>query len=268
MNATSSGDYIYTCKETDSTCDITPNQTNSIDGEVDNYIWFNNEMWRIIGSIPTKQTSGETINLVKIIRTKSIGGYAYHPGNRSEYTIWGSNTLYTLLNSYYYGKKDATGGDPCYGQQYGGYSLCNYGAIGISNNSNDYYGRMVKRVYWNVGIVSGTISSQHQIYTKEISNQTTLGYVGLMNLSDYEYSVGTGRSYADCPYSWLCGSGSEWTMNSDGDISPNFIRGSGTSSNLAMRNSSNVRPVVYLDDSVYVVSGDGSATSPYTLFME
>ena len=71
-----------------------------------NYVWFNNELWRIIGSLPTKQMDGTTINLVKIVRNEIIGGHPYHSSNSSKYTLWGQNTLYKLLNSYYYGKKN------------------------------------------------------------------------------------------------------------------------------------------------------------------
>jgi len=37
-----------------------------------NYIWFNNEMWRIIGSLPTTTPENSSVNLVKIIRNETI----------------------------------------------------------------------------------------------------------------------------------------------------------------------------------------------------
>ena len=127
---------------------------------------------------------------------------------------------------------------------------------------------MVKRIYWNVGFVNPNNSNRYETYIKEASNQTVAGYVGLMYLSDYHYSAGEGRTFASCANSWLCGSGAEWTMTSNGDISPSFIHETGTTSSLAMRNNARVRPAVFLNESVYVVSGDGSVTRPYTLFMK
>ena len=54
-----------------------------------NYIWFNDELWRIIGNVPVCLTSGcsTTENRVKIIRNDSIGAIKY--GSNS--TWMGSN---------------------------------------------------------------------------------------------------------------------------------------------------------------------------------
>ena len=103
-------------------------------------------------------------NLVKIMRAESIGGLVYHPS--SAIVTWGSgNTLYTLLNEYYYGKQDATGDSPCFGYGTIAYALCNYTTKGISIDNYDYYGRMIESVYMNVGAVSSTSTPIDAVYT-------------------------------------------------------------------------------------------------------
>ena len=235
----------------------------------DNWIWFNGEKWRIIGSIPTTLADGTETNLVKIIRSESIGGLSFDiSGNKT----WGSNTLYTLLNSYYYGKIDATENDLCIiGDSI--YALCNYEEIGISNSSTDYYGKMIKEVYWNIG-TSGILAKISDIYASEVATKTTsTSKVGLMNASDYGYATSE-ITYSSATWislssyeqnNWLYGQGQEWTMTPSTSsvvlgISVNGLGNSGNSSGIR-----SIRPVVYLDYMVYIVSGEGTESNPYTI---
>ena len=179
----------------------------------DNYVWFNNELWRIIGLIPTKTSSG-TENLVKIIRNESIGGLVYDDKSSGYTGAWGSNTLYTLLNNYFYGKQDGTNTAYCYGYSTGAKAKCDYTSIGI--NTSDYYGSMVKNVYWNTG-ASGYDVTASAAYTAETITQTVTGYIGLMSASDYGYASSGSHTTSMYSYdnathtlgNWLYGNGSE-----------------------------------------------------------
>ena len=232
-----------------------------------NWSWFNNEMWRIIGSIPTCLNSSCSTkeNMVKIVRAQPIGGLVYDGPTANK--TWGTNTLYTLLNEYYYGAKDATGAAPCYGYITSVFSLCNYEEIGIK--PDDYYGKMVKEVYWNIGTVD--VDSGYtvtQVFSLELS-ALALGKIGLMNSSDYGYAIGSPSTRLN-EYSynvqsnWIYGQGNESLVNSilyinvDGLI---YKNGSTGQFNYL------VRPVVYLDSNIFVIEGTGTESDPYIIGM-
>jgi len=249
-----------------------------------NWVWFNGEKWRIIGSIPTCTSSGcaTSENLVNIIRSESIGAYAYDASSTSSSSLkgaWGSNTLYSLLNTYYY----ATDATKMNGQTHAGcYSLygstvkpkpnCDYSEIGILSSS--YYGKMVKKVYWNTGASSSVKPSE--AYATEIGTQTVSGYVGLMTASDWGYAASssfhsiTMNSYTSATEtSWIFNNGYEWTsiQNSSRTYYALLVTYQGGMSNSSASNGYAVRPVVYLDSSVYIISGDGTEGNPYQIGM-
>ena len=236
----------------------------------DNYIWFNNEMWRIIGSIPTCLSSGCTSQetLVKIIRNQSIGGIAY---DLNGVGAWGRNTLYTLLNTYYYGAQDGTESDYCYTSTASKPS-CDYSEIGIK--ATDYYGKMVKNIYWKTGF-SGNAGVASAAYGKEIGDRTISGYVGLMNASDYGYAADSSyHSYALNKYNnsaitlsnWLYVQSLVWLGTPGNSSNAGFITDSGY---IDFQNGAGyvVRPVVYLDSSVYIINGTGTESDPYIIGM-
>jgi len=243
-----------------------------------NYIWFNNEMWRIIGSIPTCLESScgtNTTNLVKIIRDESIGAFAISGGTSTVKGTWGSGTLKSLLNDYYYGAIDATDSSYCSAYSIYGIVYCDFSEIGIS--SNRYYGKMIKKVYWNTGSIKATNIYPSTMYTNEIAAQTVSGYVGLISLSDYAY--GTDSSYYTSTITsnytnstitnWLYGPGSQWTLTNVTNYSDRTYRVSGDGGIYSEESEFGfaVRPVVYLDSSVFIISGDGSITNPYQIGM-
>jgi len=246
-----------------------------IDKTPDNYIWFNNEMWRIIGSIPTKQADGTTENLVKIIRETSIGNFAYDV-NTDEYTgEWGTNSLYTLLNNYYFGKKDASEENYCdYIVEYPSNSTkrnCDFSNKGLSPTS--FYGKMVKNVYWNTGLVNYSAdyifgeNTNSELFRQESQNQTVSGYVGLINYTDFDAADGN----SDNVYrnNWLYTQGYEWTSVQEiSKANSVAIMGHlGYVWNTTSTNYYHVRPVVYLDSTTYIISGTGSITDPYIIGM-
>ena len=145
---------------------------------------FNGEKWRIIGSVPTCTSSGCATqeNLVKIIRDQSLGGYAWHTS--SSELNWNESTLYTLLNTAYYGKTNGTEQTYCMVYYEKAIANCDFRTKGI--DPNGYYGKMIKNIYWNTGASSNDTVSE--IYVLEKETQTISGYIGLMNASDYGYA--------------------------------------------------------------------------------
>ena len=238
-----------------------------------NYIWFNNEMWRIIGSIPVCLTSdcgNSNTLLVKIIRNQTIGTIAYDAKTTdNETSEWGNNTLYKLLNEYYYGRKNGNNSNYCYGYSNTASSFCDYTYTGLS--IDDYYGSMIQNVYWNTG--KGTYSqSTNDIYASEKNKQSIQGRVGLISASDYGYATNYGRSnlasYANINYTgtnWLYGKGNEMTLTQFDNKEYLRINMSGSLINENATVGHVFRPVVYLNESVYIVSGDGTEANPYQI---
>ena len=243
-----------------------------------NYIWFNNEMWRIIGSIPVcleASCGTNTTNLVKIIRNESIGTLAYDAKASGNTNVWGNNTLYTLLNNYYYGALNGSGTDYCYLYSNTVAGDCDYRSIGIEPDS--YYGKMLENVYWNTGTCRYNQSAVN-CYTAEINTQTKNGYIGLMNASDYGYS----SSYSTTTMDQLATSARVNTIWMNNTFDDQTLTGSTSKSSDALLISvngamhwgnngtkfgSSIRPVVYLNSEVFVISGDGSINSPYIIGM-
>ena len=220
-----------------------------------NYIWFNNELWRIIGVFDENSHGQSGQNLVKIIRNDSIGGLAWDKSNTND---WTASSLMNLLNGAYLNSENGTGGEYCYG-----YSTtvpagnCDYTETGI----NDTYRAMIENVY------SGRPTS-------------TTGYIGLMYPSDYGYSVLASScarttnlndyDSATCAgQSWLYGTGYEWTITPHSSSSSPVFRVDfyGHLNSASARYGYSARPVLYLDSSVYVIDGNGSQSDPYIIGM-
>ena len=246
-----------------------------------NYIWFNNELWRIIGVFDENSHGVSSQNLVKIIRNDSIGGLAWHKSNTND---WTTSSLMNLLNGAYLNSENGTGGEYCYGYSTTMGANCDYRETGI----NDTYRSMIENVTWYLGGRPGSSATADTFYTAErgttvCSGRPTsnTGYIGLMYPSDYGYSVLSSScarttnlgSYdtATCgAQSWLYGQGTEWTItpHSSYDYVAFAFDYSGSLDYGAIAKVGYAtRPVLYLDSSVYVIDGDGSQSDPYIIGM-
>ena len=259
-----------------------------------NYVSFNNELWRIIGYVPvclevnpiTEDTTingvefkqGEAQctkweNRVKIIKADPIGAYAY---NKSSYSssnpiVWIGSTIQGLLNSCYLGKKDGCS-KYCYAQSTT-QGVCNYFQNGI--NENDSYGNMIEGVYYNIGIAGSYSLSSSNFYAKEIIKQVSeKSMTGLMYASDFGYAIsgytgnlGYSSANSQMVNNWLFGQSYELTMTASSSSVPVHVSGTGGLSISNVYYGYAVRPVLYLQSNVNKLSGDGSIASPYTLGM-
>jgi hypothetical protein len=246
-----------------------------------NYVWFNNELWRVIGVFDTTLADGTTTqSLTKIIRANSIGGLAWEKTNTND---WSTSSLKSLLNGAYLNKQDGTSSGYCYGYSNNMIGYCNYSVKGI----NDNYRSMIKNITWKLGGWSTNEVTTEAMYGYERGTTvysghatSTTGYIGLMYPSDYGYSVLASScvrttnlnlySRTTCGgQSWLYGQGYEWTQ-SPLSSSPNFV--------LRLNNDGgvgayyeyfgySVRPTLYLDSTVYVITGTGTINDPYIISM-
>lgn len=237
-----------------------------------NYIWYNKELYRIIGKTPVctavnTDSTCKTWNnngLVKIIRNDSIGVLVYD-ANTTPSSTWVDSTIQKNLNECFLGQINSRNNTTCATYCYSNYdsykpvAKCNYTQNGIAS-SGDHYDMIYDGVYWNIGTISGWVGPKK--YNEEKNSQTSDTFkIGLMYLSDYQYAAND-----DSKNNWLFSNGYEWTM-SRGSSAPARVHISGDWSWGDYNPSSAVRPVLYLKSNVYVISGDGSEGNPYKIML-
>ena len=235
-----------------------------------NYVSFNNELWRIIGVFPTDDGTGNIENRIKIIRDESIGDIAWDESNIND---WSTSSLQQLLNSgdYY----NRTG---------------NYASNGLTSEAK----RMISDTKWYLGgsssyndVTTGMFYERERgtiVYS--VRPTSFIGEVGLMYPSDYGYATSGGSttsreeclakelfnwdssSYSDCKNNdWLLYSSTQWTMApNSGDSSIVFIvYSAGYVSYHSAYVTYAVRPVLALASTVGVTGGTGTESDPYIL---
>ena len=247
-----------------------------------NYIWFNNEYWRIIGVFDSTSHGQDGKHLVKIIRAETLDALAWHKSNTND---WTASSLKSLLNGAYYNATDGTSSGYCYGCSTTVTANCDYTKKGIQSG----YRGMIANVTWYLGGYSSEKATADAFYEYERGTEvysgrptSTIGYIGLMYPSDYGYSVlssscarttnlGSYNTATSCAgQSWLSGKGEEWTITPNSSDSRYVftltIFGNVSSYSLASLGYGS-RPVLYLDASVYKIDGDGSLENPYIVGM-
>ena len=255
--------------------DSNPNTMNNDDpdGNVrymganpNNYVKFNNELWRIIGVFDVASTNGgPTEKRLKIIRDESLGNMAWDSGNAND---WSKASLQTYLNGEYYNSLDSTSKS------------------------------LIGDTYWNLGGTASYTSSSNGLAshfygyekgTTVYSGRPTywIGKIGLMYPSDYGYATSGGTttnrnsclakemynwdssSYSDCKNNDYLYNSSEyqWALTSYSSYSHIAFRVSATGSlrYSAISSNDSVSPVLFLTSTVHITGGEGTQSSPYTL---
>ncbi len=244
-----------------------------------NYIWFNNEYWRIIGVFDSTSHGQSEKNMVKIIRDDVLSGLAWDKSDKND---WSTASLNLLLNGAYYSAKDGINSGYCYGLYSTVTGNCNYTKSGIQ----DGYRGMIANVTWYLGGSSSASSTADAFYGYERGSTvysgrptTTTGYIGLIYPSDYGYSVLSSScarttnldSYDSdtcAGASWLY-DGALWTLTPGLSYRQNvfFFNNIAKIVQYGARYGYGVRPVLYLDSSVLLYDGDGSLENPYIIGM-
>ena len=256
---------------------------------VNNYVWFNNELWRIIGAFPggTPTTGANNLgdgapsvnNTVKIIRDDAIGSFAWHKSNTNDWTVALLNI--EILNNLYLNSSSGT----CYFYSTTVGKACSFVDNGLANVQD-----FIENATWNLGGYNSTSVTTANMYTYERGTTVysgrpvvTTGKVGLMYPSDYGYSV----TNANCSHTskdlssynssscggkaWLLKYGYEWTNSPYSGYSSNvfYVGANASLSNVNAHTGYGVRPVLYLKSNVYVTNKDdtnvGSKTNPYKI---
>ena len=241
-----------------------------------NYIWYNKELYRIIGKTPVctaVNTDGtcKTWNdngLVKIIRNDSVGGLVYN-ANETSISTWAGSTIQKNINKCFLGQINSRNDAACAAYCYSNYdssrkpvAKCDYTQNGIAT-SGDYNNMIYDGVYWNIGVTGSTSTTGKTQYDKEKTSQTsTTLKIGLMYASDYGYAMNNGYKN-----NWLFTKGYEWTMTAYSSSRPVRVTYGGVLNNNDAYLGSAVRPVLYLKSNVYVISGDGSEGNPYKIML-
>ena len=234
------------------TTSTSPREYRYIGANPDNYIQFNNELWRIIGIFDGQ---------LKIIRNESLGSMAWDSNNVND---WSIASLQTYLNNDYYGtinSEDQTKIDSNYTWKLGGSST------EMDVTAQMFYERE-----------RGT-----DVYEGRPTEWT--GSIALMYPSDYGFSTSGGsttnrssclakelynwHSVEDCyTNSWLYDSSNwQWTLAPYASYWFRVFRvnDGGNVNNYRANRSNAVRPAVYLTSNVEIVSGDGTSSSPFIL---
>ena len=238
-----------------------------------NYVLFNDELWRVIGVFNVQTQSNGTQNLVKLIRNETLDGLAWHGSNTND---WSASTLQTQFNNGYYNATDTT----C-----NFYSTntktCYFSDTGLNSTSRN----MVESVVWNLGGTSSTSATAETFYNAERGTTvysgrptTWTGKVGLMYPSDYGYAVlasscarttnlGSYSTTACAGNNWLKSDATQWTLTPYSSYSTYvfFVDFSGTLGNSGAYYGSGARPSIYLKSNIAVMGGTGEYDSPYEI---
>ncbi len=212
-----------------------------------NYVSFNNELWRIIGVMNNiDDGTGNKESRIKIKRNESIGEYSWDTSDSSinyGYGIneWSQADVMKLLNPGY--ESEAVGGSLYWNREsgtcYNGYknatTACDFSVSGLNENSK----RFIENAIWNVGANGETVwntikadkyyelehsnnigkvlcSGQYagNIYCNDTVERTTTwnGKVGFMSVSDYGYATNN-ESNSNDRLNCLAKALYEWQMN-------------------------------------------------------
>ena len=265
-----------------------------------NYVWFNDELWRIIGVFDVKSSEdSEPEKRIKLIRNESIGGYSWDSSDSSVnygtgVNEWSQSDLMYLLNDGAYWNRTS---GICYKGQSNVTTDCNFSNNGLMDTAKN----LIDDAVWSLGTTASYSTSADGLasnwYHYErgnyvISNPTDgivrsttwSGVVGLPYLSDYGYATGGGEivnretclgkellrwgseGYSDCVTgNWLAYSNSYWTIVPGGVYARDvFFVSWGVTTRYA-HDAISVFPTLYLKSNVKIVGGDGSTLKPYTI---
>ena len=210
-----------------------------------NYVSFNNELWRIIGVIDGK---------IKIVRNESIGSMQW---NSSSSNNWNNASLKSYLNGDYYNSIDETYKNMISEETY---------YLGGPTSSNS--ATLTASGYYDAERSSTVYSGNPTSTTQNI---------GLMYPSDYGYAAGSSclstalYSYSSsCNNSdWIYSRATEWLQVplANSSTSAPILPGYSYINNgiYVVINSLTVRPVLYLNTNVQITGGDGSQSNPYII---
>ena len=284
--------------------DNTPDQNIRYYGsDPNNYVSFNNGLWRIIGVFG---------NNVKLVRSEKLGDLSWDSSASSVNNGWGVNewsqsALKNYLNTMYYGGTSVT----CYNGQNKKEVTCptgiidetaktlidnytwNTGAITWNDATivNQEAGELKTIPFYNAerGSVNGKICTGGSICNDTVERTTTwTGYVGLPYVTDWAYASSEsvcetnmwdgdidtthGRFNMTCKNNnWMHRSNNTWYLSpctysfSDGASHVWNVGNMGYVSFGSAAYTYAVVPSIYLKSNVLIENGTGTSSDPYIL---
>ena len=278
--------------------DNTPDQNIRYYGsDPNNYVKFNNELWRIIGVFG---------NNVKLVRKDSLGSLSWDSSESSVNNGWGINQwgestyedgtsypgsdLMQYLNKMYYGGTIVT----CYGGRSNSTTTC------PTNTLDETSKNLIDKHTWNTGTIEwekrtdtlafynaergtkGKICSSGNDCNDTVERTTEwTGYIGLPCITDWAYASSesiceTNMQAQDSSNNNIC-KNNNWMQRStfawylspaaSGSLANRvwYVNGVGNADNYYAASSYAVAPSIYLKSNVIIESGAGTSSSPYIL---
>ena len=210
-----------------------------------NYVSFNNELWRIIGVIDGK---------IKIIRNESVGNYVWSSNGSNN---WDNASLKSYLNGEYYNSINETYRNMISSETY---------YLGGADNN------------WISATASGYYDVERSSTVYSGNPASTTQYIGLMYPSDYGYAAGSSclstslfTYNSSCKNSDYLSGLTEWlqTHYIGNDIAVAYLsyNGSVVGADVSVIADQEVRPTLYLNTNVQITGGDGSQFNPFQLLL-
>ena len=270
-----------------------------------NYVTFNNELWRIIGLVNVKVTNEDGSNKIeqrlKIVRKDSLGQFSWDKDMMAgdPTNDWTKSSLMKMLNGIYY---EHTSGE-CY--RWNGYNSniaeknCDFTQTGLKEESKKF---IAEDIIWNIGgwndkTKSPTTTEMYlhergiETYNKQsyewsagnTISDTTFPFhsIGLFYPSDVGYgtskrecmniSINIGDSYQPCLLEdWMFNDQQWiWTITPTSRIYTQVYRVDSRgfiSDDSGVRTTSNsVYPTLYLKNDVIITSGTGTSEDAFQL---
>ena len=273
-----------------------------VGADPNNYVWFNNDMYQIIGVFDENSHGKTGQYLVKLIMANTLGGYswgAYNSSNTSStYSSYKSDwtgtttgikaNLNVLFNEYFLNSTNTS-------STYGACSNWTYFNNNTNYRTNDCsdivgYGidssalNSIETTTWHLNGSATDQSKQNWYLCERGGNSctgansgaystTTDAKIGLMHLSDYLYASSyytssdtttQGISYFGNK-NWLY-KGYEWTLTPYASYAyVVWDVTNGSASNAPTTSPISARPSFYLKSSVSISGGDGTFANPYII---
>jgi len=272
--------------------DNTPDENMRYYGsDPNNYVKFNNELWRIIGVFG---------NNVKLVRSEKLGNLSWDSSESSVNNGWGVNewsqsALKNYLNTMYYGGTSVT----CYNGQNNQTTTC------PTNTLDETAKSLIDNHTWNTGapnyntLYDSTTNSYDTVefykaergtvngkictsgdYCNDTVTRTTewTGYIGLPYVTDYAYAssendcntkIDQSTTYKCKNNNWMSKNILYWTLSPDVDSGNShfvwrvFSAGAVLGGNAAYVGP--VFPAIYLKSNILIESGKGTSSDPYIL---
>ena len=258
-----------------------------------NYVSFNNELWRIIGVFG---------NNVKLIRKDSLGSLSWDSSESSVNDGWGVNEwsqadLKNYLNTMYYGGDTTV---TCYDGRNNQTTTC------PTNTLDNTAKTLIDNYTWNTGapnyskLYDSTTNTLDTVefYKAERGNETGkicssgkwcndtvtrttewTGYIALPYLTDWAYAsensiCETNMQVQASSNNFICNN-NNWMQRRGWTLSPSaftinanyvwYVDGLPNFTNASNALADAVFPAIYLKSNVLIERGTGSETNPYTL---